>query len=130
MTNTLEIGHQRTQTRSDKTRADHRFIDRGEMRFRTARAVASHAAVLADLDRTRDDFDLLDDPRQFVAHVDVTAAIRANRQVIIPRLIDLIEGKGSSLVTRVSRLRSLLTLTFSLGGRLWRLDDLAGRWLG
>ena len=63
MANALEISHQRTQTRSDKTRADHRFIDRGEMRLLTARAVASHAAVLADLDRTRDDFDLLDDPR-------------------------------------------------------------------
>src|SRR5271165_4011303 len=130
MTYALEIGHQRTQTRSDKPRPDHRFIDRGEMRFLTARAVASHAAVLADLDRTRDDFDLLDDSRQFVAHLDLTAAIRANRQAIIPRLVDLIEGKGSSLVTRVSRLRSLLTLTFSLGGRLWRLDDIAGRWLG
>ena len=130
MANALEIGHQRTQTRSDKTRPDHQFIDWGKMRFLTVRAVASHAAVLADLDRTGDDFDLLDDPRQFVAHLDVTAAIRASRPGILPRLVDLVEGKGRSLVTRVSRLRSLFALAFSLGGRLWRLDDIAGMRLG
>ena len=78
MTNTLELGHQRSQTRSDKTGPDHQFIDRGEMRFLTMRAVASHAAVLADLDRTLDDFDLLGDSRQFVAGLEVAAAIRAN----------------------------------------------------
>ena len=94
------------------------------------RAIASHAAVLADLDRTRDDFNLLDDPRQLVAHLNVTAAIRASRPGILPRLVDLVEGKGRSLVTRVSRLGSLLALAFSLGGRLWRLDNVAGRWLG
>lgn len=94
MANALEIGHQRTQTRSDKTRPDHQFIDWGKMRFLTVRAVASHAAVLADLNRTGDDFDLLDDPRQFVAHLDVTAAIRASRPGILPRLVDLVEGKG------------------------------------
>ena len=59
-----------------------------------------------------------------------TDAIRASRPGILPRLVDLVEGKGRSLVTRVSRLRSLLALAFSLGGRLWRLDDVAGRWLG
>ncbi len=107
MANTFEIGHQRTQTRSDKTRPDHRFIDWGKVRFLTVRAVASHAAVLADLDRTRDDFDLLDDPRQFVAHLDVATAIRASRPGILPRLVDVVEGKGRSLVTRVSRLRFL-----------------------
>ncbi len=130
MANAFEIGHQRTQTRSDKTCPDHRFIDWGKMRFLTVSAIASHAAVLADLDRTRDDLDLLDDPRQFVAHLNVTAAIRASRPGILPRLVDLIERKRGSLVTRVSRLCSLLALTFSLGGRLWRLDDIAGRWLG
>ena len=130
MANAFEIGHQRAQTRSEKTRPDHQFIDWGKMRFLTVRAVASHAAVLGDLDRTRDDFDLLDDPRQFVAHLDVTAAIRASRPGVLPRLVDLVEGKGRSLVTWVSRLCSLLALTFSLWGRLWRLDDIAGRWLG
>ena len=33
-------------------------------------------------------------------------------------------------MTRVSQLRSLFALAFSLGGRLWRLDDIAGRRLG
>jgi hypothetical protein len=33
--------------------------------------------VLADLDRAREDFNLLNDPRQFVAEFDASAAIRA-----------------------------------------------------
>src|SRR3954452_13646578 len=102
MANAFEIGHQRTQARPEKSRPDHRFIDRGKMRLLTVRAVASHAAVLADLDRTGDDFDLLDDPGQFVAHLDVTAAIRTSCPGILPHLVDLVEGRGSSLVTRVS----------------------------
>ena len=130
MTNALEIRYHGAETRSDKTGADRRFIDRGEMRFLAARAIASQAAVLADLDRARDDFDLLNDPRQFVAGLDASAAIRADLQVVVPRLVDLIERKGRSLVTRMAWLRSLLTLAFSLGGRLWRLDNIAGRGFG
>ena len=130
MANAFEVGHQRTQTRTHKTRADHRFIDRREMRFLTAGAVAGHAAMLGDLDRACDDFDLLNDPRQFVNGLDASAAIRAERQVVVTRLVDLIGRKGRSLVTRVAWLRSLLALAFSLGGRLWRFDNITGRWFG
>src|SRR5262245_32715420 len=130
MANAFEIGHQRTQTRSDETGADHRLIDWSKMRSLTARAVASQTAVLADDDRTRDDLDLLDDPRQLVAHLDMTAAVRASRPGILPRLVDLVEGNGRSLVTRVSRLRCLLALAFSLGGRLRWLEDIARRRFG
>ena len=51
--NALEVGHHGAQPRSDRARADHRFIDRGEVRLVTMRAVASPAAVFADLDRPR-----------------------------------------------------------------------------
>src|SRR5437879_2662307 len=102
MANALEIGHQGAQTRSDKARADHRFVDRGEMRLLTARAVTSQATMLADLDWTRDDFDLLDDPRGLVAALDASAAVATNPQVIIPGLVDLLGRKEWPLVASVS----------------------------
>ena len=120
MANAFEIGHQRTEARSDETRPDHRFIDRGIMRLLTVRAVASHAAVLADLDRTRDDFDLLDDPRQFVAHLDVAAAIRTSCPGILPPPVDLVGGEGNSLVTRVPWLGSSLALAWKAAWMSWR----------
>ena len=130
MANALEIRDQGAQARSDKTRAENWFIDRGEMRFLAARARASQAAVLADLDRSREDFDLLNDPRRFVAGFDVAAAIGADGQVIVPRLVDLIGRKRRSLVTRMTWLGALLALAFSFGGRLWWFDDIAGRRFG
>ncbi len=130
MANAFEIRYQGAQTRSDKTRANHRFIDLGEMRFLTTGAVAGHATVLANLDRARDDFDLVNDPRQFIAGLNASAAIRADRQVVVPRLVDLLKRKGRSLVTRMAQLSALLALAFSLGGRLRRFDNIAGRGFG
>ena len=129
MANALEIRNQGASTLSHKTPVQNRCINRCEMLFLAAGAVAGHAAVLADLDRTREDFDLLDDPRQFVAGLDASAAIGAGRQAIVPRLVDLIDRKRRSLVTRVAWLGSSLALASSLGGRLRRLDDIAGRGL-
>src|SRR4051794_38536493 len=100
------------------------------MRLLAAGAVAGHAAVLADLDRTREDLDLLEDPRRFVAGLDAAAAIGAGRQAIVPGRVDLIERERRPLVTRVTRLGPLLALAPSLGGRLRWLDDIAGRGLG
>lgn len=94
MANALEMRYQCAQTRSDKARPNHRFIDRCEMRFLTMRAVAGHAAVLADLDPARDDYNLANDPSQFTAGLDPSAAIRADRQVVVPRLIDLLRENG------------------------------------
>ena len=128
MANAFEIRDQCAQPRSDKTRAEHRFIDRGEVRFLAARAIASQAAMLADLDGARDDFDLLHDPRRFVAGFDVSAAIGADGQLVVPRRVDLIGRKRRSLVPGMAWLGSLLA--FSFGGRLWRFDNIAGRRFG
>src|SRR5579864_1400332 len=125
MASTLEVGDQGGQMWSDKAGADHWFVDEGVVRLLTARAVASHATVLANLDRTRHDVHLLHGPRWLVARLNVSPAIRAPLPAILPRRVDLLGREQRSLMATMSGLCPLLTLALSTKSGLRRLDDIA-----
>jgi hypothetical protein len=78
--------------------------------------------VLDDLDGPLHDLDLLNNPCFFRSGAHRTAAVRTTVQTVLAHLVDLVTGKGRTLVFRMTRLAADLAFGLLGRGRLRWLD--------